>query len=65
LKGFLDKDTNDWCLAMLCGMHNHDLDEKLLGHLIAGRLSAKEKKSYRHDKELDGASKYSHQFETK
>jgi len=38
LKGFFDKDTNDWWLAMLCGMHNHDLDEKLSGHLIAGRL---------------------------
>jgi len=29
---------------MLCGMHNHDLDEKLSGHLIAGRLSAEERK---------------------
>jgi len=29
---------------MLCGMHNHDLDGKLSGHLIAGRLSAEEKK---------------------
>jgi len=28
LKGFFDKDTNDWWLAILCGMHNHDLDEK-------------------------------------
>ena len=44
LKGFFGKDTNDWWLAMLCGMHNPDLDEKLLGHLIAGRLSAEEKK---------------------
>jgi len=44
LKGFFDKETNDWWLAMLCGMHNHDLDEKLSGHLIAGRLSAEEKK---------------------
>jgi len=44
LKGFFDKDTNDWWIAMLCGMHNHDLDEKLSGHLIAGRLSAEEKK---------------------
>ncbi|KEH23062.1 hypothetical protein MTR_7g065910 [Medicago truncatula] len=35
LKGFFDKDTNDWWLAMLCGMHNHDLEEK---------LSAEEKK---------------------
>ena len=32
---------------MLCGMHNHDLEEgegKLQGHLIACRLSAEEKK---------------------
>ena len=29
---------------MLCGMHNHDLDEKLSRHFIAGRLSAEEKK---------------------
>jgi len=44
LKGFFDKDRNDWWIAMLCGMHNHDLDEKLSGHLIAGRLGAEEKK---------------------
>jgi len=44
LKSFFDKDTNDWWLTMLCGMHNHDLDENLSGHLIAGRLSAEEKK---------------------
>jgi len=47
LKGFFDKDTNDWWLGMLCEMHNHDLEEevgKLQGHLIAGRLSAEEKK---------------------
>jgi len=44
LKGFFDKDTNDWWIAMLCGMHNHDLEEKLQGHLLAGRLNAEEKK---------------------
>jgi len=44
LKGFFDKDTNNWWVAMLCGMHNHDLDEKLLGYVIAGRLRAEEKK---------------------
>ncbi|AES60308.1 hypothetical protein MTR_1g043440 [Medicago truncatula] len=43
-RNFFDKDTNDWWLVMLCGMHNHDLEEKLQGHLIAGRLSAEEKK---------------------
>ncbi|AES90862.2 hypothetical protein MTR_4g100470 [Medicago truncatula] len=39
-------DTNDWWLAMLCGMHNHDLKEKLQAHLIAGRLSVEEKKKF-------------------
>jgi len=48
LQGFFDNDTNDWWIAMLCGMHNHDLEEKLQGHLLAGRLNAEEK-SYRHD----------------
>jgi len=28
---------------MLCGMHNHDLEEKLQGHPFPGRLSAEEK----------------------
>ena len=31
-------------LQLLCGMPNHDLDEKLSGHLITGRLCAEEKK---------------------
>jgi len=44
LQGFFDCDTNDWWIAMLCGMHNHDLEEKLQGHLLAGRLNAEEKK---------------------
>ena len=44
LKGFFDNDTNDWWIAMLCGMHNHDLEEKLQGHLLAGILSVSEKK---------------------
>ena len=33
-----------WWIAMLCGMHNNDLEEKLQGHLLAGRLNAEEKK---------------------
>ena len=40
LKCFFDKETNDWWLAILYGMHNHDLEEKegkLQGHLIAGK----------------------------
>jgi len=30
--------------AALCRMHNNDMEEKLSGHLLAGRLSAEEKK---------------------
>jgi len=44
LKGLFDKDINDWWIAMLCGMHNHDLEAKLQDHLLAGRLNAEEKK---------------------
>ncbi|AES98629.1 FAR1 DNA-binding domain protein [Medicago truncatula] len=44
LQGFFDKDTKDWWIAMLCGMHNHELAPKLDGHLLAGRLKAEEKK---------------------
>jgi len=44
LKCFFDKKKKqDWWIAMLCGIHNHDLAPKLSGHLLAGRLKAKEK----------------------
>jgi len=33
-----------WWIAMLCGMHNNDLEEKLQGHLLASRLNVQEKK---------------------
>jgi len=44
LRGFFEKDTKDWWIAMLCGIHNHDLAPKLAGHLLAGRLKEEEKK---------------------
>ena len=28
-----------WCMEVVCGMHNHHLPEKLLGHAYAARLS--------------------------
>ena len=34
--GYFEKKTNDWWLAMLNGVHNHELDAKLGGHLLAG-----------------------------
>jgi len=44
LKGFFDKDTKDWWIAMLCGIHSHELALNLGGHLLAGRLKAEERK---------------------
>jgi hypothetical protein len=44
LKCFFEKNTQDWWIAMLCGIHNHELAPKLVGHLLAGRLKADEKK---------------------
>jgi len=44
LKCFFDKKkTQDWWIALLCGIHNHDLAPKLSSHLLAGRLKAEEK----------------------
>jgi len=39
----LIKKTQDWWIAVLCEIHNHDLAPKLSGHLLAGRLKAEEK----------------------
>jgi len=43
LKCFFEKKTQNWWIAMLCGIHNHYLAPKLSGHLLAGRLKAEEK----------------------
>jgi len=43
LKCFFEKNTQDWWIAMPCGIHNHELAPKLAGHLLAGRLKAEEK----------------------
>jgi hypothetical protein len=44
LCGFFEKDTKDWWIAMLSGIHNHELMPNLVGHLRAGRLKEGEKK---------------------
>jgi len=44
LCGFFEKDTKDWWIAMFCGIHNHELAPKLVGHLLAGRIKEEEKK---------------------
>jgi len=43
LKCFFEKNTQDWWIAMLCGIHNHELAPKFTSHLLAGRLKAEEK----------------------
>ncbi|KEH19313.1 otubain, putative [Medicago truncatula] len=36
----------EWWLAILNGVHNHDLESRLDGHLLAGRLKEEEKKKF-------------------
>ncbi|XP_024632657.1 uncharacterized protein [Medicago truncatula] len=40
---FEEKKTQEGWIAMLCGVHNHDLASNLSGHLLAGRLKGEEK----------------------
>jgi len=42
--GYFEKNRNDWWLAMLNGVHHHELEPKLGGHLLAGRIKEDEKK---------------------
>jgi len=44
LRGYFEKNTNDWSLAMLNGIHNHELEPKLGVHLLAGKIKEEEKK---------------------
>jgi len=44
LKCFFENNTQDWWIAMLCGIHDHDLAPKLIAHLLAGRLKTEESK---------------------
>ncbi|AES61205.1 hypothetical protein MTR_1g080040 [Medicago truncatula] len=43
LKCFFEKRTQEWWIAMLCGVHDHNLAPNLSGHLLAGRLRGEEK----------------------
>ncbi|KAL5122085.1 PKS-NRPS hybrid synthetase [Glycine soja] len=43
LKGKALKKAEGWIVKVMCGCHNHDLEETLVGHPYAGRLSAEEK----------------------
>ncbi|CAJ2661628.1 iron-regulated transcriptional activator AFT2-like [Trifolium pratense] len=43
LRGYYNKETKLWRLTVVNGMHNHELDKGLEGHLVAGRLKPQEK----------------------
>ncbi|XP_045792850.1 PKS-NRPS hybrid synthetase cheA-like [Trifolium pratense] len=43
LRGYYNKATKLWRLTVVNGMHNHELDKGLEGHLVAGRLKPQEK----------------------
>jgi len=44
MHGYFEKKTNDWWLAKLNGVHNHELEPKLGSHLLAGRLKRRKRK---------------------
>jgi hypothetical protein len=35
--------SQEWSLSVVCGEHNHQLDKKLKGRILAGRLKPEEK----------------------
>jgi len=43
LRGKLVKGGQGWMVALICGSHNHDLAETMVGHLYVGMLSVEEK----------------------
>jgi len=44
IRDYFEKKTNDWWLAILNGVHNHELKLRLDSHLLASRLREQEKK---------------------
>jgi len=42
--GYLSRQTNDWRLNILNGVHNHEMKSSLEGHMLAGRLKDDDKK---------------------
>jgi len=38
LEGTGSRNTNEWWIAMLSGIHNHELAPKLADHLLASRI---------------------------
>ncbi|KEH19115.1 FAR1 DNA-binding domain protein [Medicago truncatula] len=44
LHGYVSRETKDWKLAILNGVHNHELVPSLEWHILAGRLRDDDKK---------------------
>ncbi|GAU43120.1 hypothetical protein TSUD_373150 [Trifolium subterraneum] len=47
LRGYYAKETKLWHMTVVNGIHNHEFDTELEGHLVAGRLKPKETLLYR------------------
>jgi len=52
LHGYLKKKYNQWCLAILNGVHNHRMETKLEGHLLVGKLTENDKKVIAHQTKI-------------
>ena len=38
VSGYLSRQTNEWGLNILNGVHNHAMEQTLEGHMLSGRL---------------------------
>jgi len=47
VSGYLSRQTKDWRLNILNGVHNHAMESTLEGHILAGRLKEDDKKIVR------------------
>ena len=51
LRGYLVKIGDKWILKLICGSHNHELANTLVGHPYAGRFTCRwEVNAYGHDR---------------
>lgn len=44
VSGYLSRQTNEWGLNILNGVHNHAMESTLEGHILTGRLKEDDKK---------------------
>ena len=47
VSGYLSRQTNEWRLNILNGVHNHAMEPTLEGHMLVGRLKEDYKKIVR------------------